>query len=197
MPCVRNRLAHSPRCPFPLSPSAAAGWGVSLSLGELTRESPELLEPPALRPAPPRPSGPPGGLGGRAHRLFPPRPRGGARESPAGAPGRGIPAPPPSSSGSAVAGPVARREPGGGRLRRRRRGDEASRAAGGRVPGGEQNGRSVLPPGPRGLQEELLTRQCGQPVTLALSALQSRAQVRGPRDSGRELFTFFGCCLVF
>lgn len=75
--------------------------------------------------------------------------------------------------------------------------EATSRAAGRRVPGGEQNGRSVLPPGPRGLQEELLTRQCGQPVTLALSALQSRAQVRGPRDSGRELFTFFGCCLVF
>lgn len=93
--------------------------------------------------------------------------------------------------------PCARREPGGGRLRRGRRGDEASRAADVRVPGGEQNGRSVLPPGPRGLQEELLTRQCGQPVTLALSALQSRAQVRGPRDSGREHFTFFGCCLVF
>lgn len=107
LPCVRNRLAHSPRCPFPLFPSAAAGWGASLSLGELTRESPELPEPPALRPAPPRSSRPPGGLGGRAHRLFPPRPPGGARESPAGAPGRGIPAPPPSSSGSAVAGPVA------------------------------------------------------------------------------------------
>lgn len=150
MPCVRNRLAHSPRCPFLLSPSAAAGWGVSLSLGELTRESPELLEPPALRPAPPRPSGPPGGLGGRAHRLFPPRPRGGARESPAGAPGRGIPAPPPSSSGSAVAGPVARREPGGGRLRRRRRGEPGrGRARSGRR--AERKERpSSRPPGTAG-----------------------------------------------
>lgn len=35
--CVPDRLAHSPRCPFPLSPSAVAGWGVSGSLGERTQ----------------------------------------------------------------------------------------------------------------------------------------------------------------
>lgn len=115
-------------------------------------------------------------------------------------PWRGIPAPPPSSSGSAVAGSIARREPGGDRLRRGRRHSEASgdaaaaRRAGPRAgafrEASRTEGASFLP-GPRGLQEELLTQQCGQPITLALSALQSRAQVRGPGDFGRELLLFF------
>lgn len=138
---------------LPALPLGGRGLGREQQPRRTDPESPELPESPALRPsspAPPRSSRP---------SRRPRRPRSPAVPATAAgrrpgvacrSPWRGIPAPPPSSSGSAVAGPVARREPGGGRLRRGRRGGEASRAAGGRVPGDEQKGRSVLPPGPPG-----------------------------------------------
>lgn len=199
-PCVPDRLAHSPGCPFPLSPSAVAGWGVSSSLGERTQSLRSCRSRPSSFPPLPPHRVRPGLQAASAAALT-----GCSRHGRGAAPGSRLQEPLAGDSRAAaqqfrVSGRRPRRPPRAwGRPPEarapRRRGEQGR----GRARSGRRAERKERPSSraPWGLQEELLTQQCGQPVTLALSALQARAQVRGPGDFGRDFLLFCCCCLAF
>lgn len=173
--------------------AAAAGWGVSCSLGDRTRS--RLQSPSGCPSVPPqRAARPLGGFGSPPACC--------SRHGRGAAPGRRPQGPPAGDSRAAQQFRVSgRRRPGGwGRPPEAGAPRPPGSRGCGRVPGGgERNGRaSELPGGPRGRPEEVLTQQCGQhpdhPVTLAPSALQSRVQGGDAGGFCRELgfgFYFF------